>query len=418
MSYAIVRNEKLTRAEINGKGTHNDRKAKNHTNKDIDPTRTHLNYYIKKNELTYTKEFDKYMKENNLQGHLRSNSIIMCQMIFTSDQAFFDRIGEKETKRYFDECYKFICNYKNLGEKNIISAVVHLDEGAPHMHLMFVPVVHTKDKEGKEIDKICARDFWKGRDSYRKLQDAYFNHVKSKGFDLERGMFVEDTGRKHYTIEEYKKITNYENTKKVLNDIKLDLPDTPNITDIKINRLSKKRDEIILEQIIKPKDKIIKELYADNMSLHKELSKQSKVSDEIEKYQKERDSILADNKALNLKVQSLEKEYKRKSNNLDFDYNNRKNELEKEFKDKSFDLEYEYKHKIHKLEKENKHLHKVIDKFKTTIEKFIKWICKKFDLPSEDEVVRNFEKDNHTFLDAEKQVKHENYLENEYELDR
>lgn len=57
MSYAIVRNEKLTRAEINGKGTHNDRKAKNHTNKDIDPTKTHLNYYIKKNELTYTKEF-------------------------------------------------------------------------------------------------------------------------------------------------------------------------------------------------------------------------------------------------------------------------------------------------------------------------------------------------------------------------
>ena len=58
MSYAIVRNEKLTRAEVNGKGTHNDRKAKNHTNKDIDPTKTHLNYYIKKNELTYTKEFD------------------------------------------------------------------------------------------------------------------------------------------------------------------------------------------------------------------------------------------------------------------------------------------------------------------------------------------------------------------------
>ena len=153
-------------------------------------TKTHLNYYIKKNELTYTKEFDKYLKENNLKGHLISNSIIMCQMIFTSDQAFFDKIGEKEIKRYFDECYKFICSYKNLGEKNIISAVVHLDEGVPHMHLMFVPVVHTKDKDGNDIDKICARDFWKGRDSYRKLQDAYFNHVKSKGFDLERGMFV------------------------------------------------------------------------------------------------------------------------------------------------------------------------------------------------------------------------------------
>lgn len=44
MSYAIIRNEKLTQAEINGKGTHNDRKARNHSNKDIDPERTHLNF--------------------------------------------------------------------------------------------------------------------------------------------------------------------------------------------------------------------------------------------------------------------------------------------------------------------------------------------------------------------------------------
>ncbi len=405
MSYAIVRNEKLTRAEINGKGTHNDRKAKNHSNKDIDPTRTHLNYYIKKNEFTYTKEFDKYIKENNLKGHLRSNSIIMCQMIFTSDQAFFDKIGEKETKRYFDECYKFICNYKNLGEKNIISAVVHLDEGAPHMHLMFVPVVHTKDKEGNKIDKICARDFWKGRDSYRKLQDSYFNHVKSKGFDLERGMFVEDTNRKHYTIEEYKKITNYENTKKVLNDIKLDLPDVPDITDI--GKFTLKRDEKILDEIIKPKDDLIKELYRDNLSLHKELTKQSKIIDEGQKYQKERNSIIADNKELHNTVR-----------NLEYEYTEKKKTLEHEFEDKSFNLEWQYKNKIHKLEKENSHLKKVIDKFKETTKKFIKWICKKFDLPSEDEVIRNFEKETHTFIDAEKQIKHEKNMENEYELDR
>lgn len=394
MSYAIVRNEKLTRDEINGKCTHNDRKAKNHSNKDIDPTRTHLNYYLKKNTMTYTKEFDKYMKKNKIEAHLRNNSIVMCQMIFTSDQAFFDRIGETETKRYFDECYKFICNYKNLGEQNIIAAVVHLDEGAPHMHLMFVPVVHTKDKEGKEIDKICARDFWKGRDSYRKLQNAYFNHVKSKGFDLERGMFVEDTGRKHYTITEYKQITNYENTKKVLNDIKLDLPDVPDITDI--GKFTLKRDEKILDEIIKPKDDLIKELYKDNLSLHKELSKQSKVIDEAQKYQKERNSIIADNQKLHNTVK-----------NLEYEYTEKKKILENEFKDKSFDLEYEYKHKIHKLEKENSHLKKVIDKFKETTKKFIKWICKKFDLPSEDEVIRNFEKETHTFIDAEKQVKKE-----------
>lgn len=394
MSYAIVRNEKLTRAEINGKGTHNDRKAKNHTNKDIDPTRTHLNYYIKKNELTYTKEFDKYLKDNNVQGHLRSNSIIMCQMVFTSDQIFFDKIGEKETKRYFDECYKFICNYKNLGEKNIISAVVHLDEGAPHLHLMFVPVVHTKDKDGNNIDKICSRDFWKGRDSYRKLQDAYFKHVQSKGFDLERGMFVEDTNRKHYTVEEYKKITNYENTKKILNEIKLEFPDTPDITDIKVNRLSKKRDEKILEEIIKPKDELIKELYKDNLSLHKELSKQAKVINEAEKYQKERDKILTDNQSLHNQVENIKAEYK----------------------EKEFDLEWNYKKQVKKLEKENNHLHKIIDKFYETVDKFIVWICHKFGIGESKELVKNFQEETRTFIDPVKQLEHEE-REKEWDLE-
>ena len=415
MSYAIVRNEKLTRAEINGKGTHNDRKAKNHTNKDIDPTRTHLNYYIKKNELTYTKEFDKYLKENNLQCHLRSNSIIMCQMVFTSDQAFFDKIGEKETKRYFDECYKFICNYKNLGEKNIISAVVHLDEGAPHLHLMFVPVVHTKDKDGKEIEKICARDFWKGRDSYRKLQDAYFNHVKSKGFYLERGMFVEDTDRKHYTVEEYKKITNYENTKKILNEIKLELPEVPNINDI--SKFALKRDEKILEEIIKPKDELIKELYKDNLSLHKELSKQSKVVDEAEKYQKEREKILADNEELHTTVKHLEYEYKNKNNTLDLKFENRKRELEQEFENKEFDIEYKYKYKIKTLEKENSHLNKIIDKFYETVEKFIDWICHKFGIGESKELIKNFQEETHTFIDPVKQLEYEE-REKEWDLER
>lgn len=41
------------------------------------------------------------MKEKyNLQGQIRSNSIIMCEMVFTSDKEFFDTIGMEETKRY------------------------------------------------------------------------------------------------------------------------------------------------------------------------------------------------------------------------------------------------------------------------------------------------------------------------------
>ena len=219
--------------------------------------------------------------------------------------------------------------------------------------------------------------------------EFYYN---SKGFDLERGMFIEDTERKHYTVEEYKKITNFENTKKVLKDIKLDLPEVPDISSI--GKFTRKRDEKILDEIIKPKDDLIKELYKDNLSLHRELSKQSKVISEAEKYQKERDLIIADNQALHSQVANIAKQ----------------------FHDKEFDLEWKYKNTIKTLEKENKKLHKVIDKFKETITKFIKWICKKFELPSEDEVIRDFEKETHTLLDVEKQLNREK-KDKEFEIE-
>lgn len=263
------------------------------------------------------------------------------------------------------------------------------------MHLMFVPVVHTKDKEGNDIDKICARDFWKGRDSYRKLQDAYFYHVKSKGFDLERGMFVEDTDRKHYTVEEYKKITNYENTKKILSEMKLELPEIPDITDI--GKFTIKRDEKILEKIIKPKDDLIKELYCETVSLNKELSKQSKVVDEAVKYQKERNMIMADNRALHLEVNNIKKKYK----------------------EKEFDLKWDYENEIKHLEKENNRLNKIIDKFYKTIDKFIDWVCNKFGIRESKELVKTFQEDTHTFIDPVKQLDFEKkQKELEWDLER
>ena len=382
MSYAIVRNEKLTRDEAKGRYVHNERKTKGHTNKDINPERTHLNYYLKKNELSYIKEFDKLRKERELKGQIKSNSIIMCEMIFTSDKEFFDNIGEQETKRYFEESYRFICNYKNLGEENIISAVIHLDEGTPHMHLVFVPVVHTKDKEGNDIDKVCSRDFWKGRDSYKTLQNNFYDYITSKGFELERGIEVKQTGAKHVKIEDLKKITNFENTKKLLDNIKLELLEIPDINDIKIIKLNREKVE---NEIIKPKDKLIDELYQDNKNLYKELSKQVNLVDKSTKYEKERKRIMIDNEELHNEVDKIKSDYKKKE----------------------FNLEWEYKSKIKGLEKENKHLHKVVDKFKETIDKFIKWTCKKFDMGAENNLIRDFERENNTLLDAEKQVKRE-----------
>ena len=78
--------------------------------------------------MPYENKFDRLKKENNLKGQIKETSVIVCELLMTSDKDFFDKIGESETKRYFKECYNFVSQYKNLGEENIISAVVHMDE--------------------------------------------------------------------------------------------------------------------------------------------------------------------------------------------------------------------------------------------------------------------------------------------------
>lgn len=391
MGYAIVRNEKLTRSQAQGICVHNDRKAKNHSNKEIDISRTHLNYYLKKNELNYVKEFDRLKEKNDLKGQIRSNSIIMCEMIFTSDEAFFNKIGIEETKRYFNESYNFICNYKNLGEKNIISAVVHLDEGTPHMHLVYVPVIHTQDKDGNSIDKVCSRDFWKGRDSYRNLQNAYYEYVTSKGFELERGLPVEETGRKHETIQNYKQLTNFENTKEVLKSITLELPEVPDIKDIK--KMVFKRDEKIANEIIKPKDELIQKLYTENRSLHEELSKQEILVNMATEYENNHSKIIADNNTLKQKCIKLEK-----------DLENKEQDFDNIIVNKIKDIDSQYRQKINELENENQKIYKMVDKFKVTLKKFIRWLCRKFDFSSEDQIRRDFERETHNKFNIEKQL--------------
>lgn len=117
-------------------------------------------------------------------------------------------LGE-ETKRFFETAYKFVVEYKDLGEQYIISAKVHRDEQTPHMHLIFLPVVHTTDKKGNDIEKLACSEFWKAKDSYRQLQDAFYKYMVENGFDLQRGLPKEETNRQHYCVEEYKKITNF-----------------------------------------------------------------------------------------------------------------------------------------------------------------------------------------------------------------
>ena len=393
MSFAIIRNTKYKRENLKGIYRHNERRNKNYSNDNIDKEKSYLNYSLKNPKYRYDKEFDIMKEKYDLKGQIKTVSNIACEYIITSDKQFFEEIGEKETKRYFETAYNFVAEYKNLGEQYIMSAKVHMDEETPHMHLIFLPIVHTTDKKGNNIDKLACSEFWKEKDSYRRLQDAFYQYMTSHSFELERGVPKEETEREHIDIKEYKEITNFDKTKEKLQNMKLELPDVPNITDININRLSKKRDEKILEDIIKPKDDLINELYQNNLLMNQQLLRQAKMVEEAEKYQKERNKIIADNIDLHKQVDNIKAEYQQKEDNL----------------------EWKYEYRINKLEKENGYLHKVIDKFRETIHKFIEWICVNFDMGTGDTLVRDFERETRTCLVGEEQIKRE---EREKDLER
>ena len=395
MSFAIIRNTKYKRENLKGIYRHNERRNKNYSNDNIDKEKTYLNYSLKSPKYRYDKEFDIMKEKYDLKGQIKAVSNIACEYIITSDKQFFEEIGEEETKRYFETAYQFVAEYKNLGEQYIMSAKVHMDEETPHMHLIFLPVVHTTDKKGNNIDKLACSEFWKEKNSYRRLQDAFYQYMSSHNFELERGIPKEETGRVHIDIKEYKELTNFDETKEKLQNMKLELPEVPEIDDIKMVRWSKKRDEKILEDIIKPKNDLINKLYQNNLLMYQQLLRQAKMVEEAEKYQKERNKIMADNRDLHKQVDNIKAEYQQKEDNL----------------------EWKYEYRINKLEKENGYLHKVIDKFRETIHKFIEWICVNFDMGTGDTLIRDFEKETRTYLDAEEQIKREE-REKDLEMER
>ena len=241
MSHAIIRNAKYKMANMQSVSRHNERQNKEYGNEDIDIKKKDLNYHLKEpQENSYEKEFERLKEENQLKGNLRltgkKQSNVACEFLITSDNDFFKKIGQAETKRYFKEAYQFACD--KCGEKNIISAVVHMDETTPHMHLTYIPVVKGTSRKGQPIEKINCSEFWKGFNSYGELQDKFYDHMKGKGFDLERGQKNEDREqrREHLSVQKYKEETLQEQIKS-LEVEKEEAKNLLNQIDEKINKL-------------------------------------------------------------------------------------------------------------------------------------------------------------------------------------
>lgn len=123
-----------------------------HGNQNIDPSKSNLNYNLhdRGDDLSDLKFI--YKRIGEVEAVKRKNINLMCTWVVTLPESLKNE-PEEVQREFFQEVYKF--NAKRYGEKNTISAYVHMDEVTPHMHFAFVPI--TWDKQ-KRLYKLSAKD--------------------------------------------------------------------------------------------------------------------------------------------------------------------------------------------------------------------------------------------------------------------
>lgn len=173
---AILRTQKLkSLGNIAGAAAH---VTRSRTTPNADPTKKNVILYGGNNIF---KDIKKMMPDV-----LRINGVLAVEILLTASPEFFHGKNKKEIMTWAQN--SLFSQQKFWGEKNVASAILHLDESTPHIHLFAVPKIG---------DKLNCRAYLGGR---KKMQDLQTHYAKDmKKFGLERG--VEGSTQKHVTMK-------------------------------------------------------------------------------------------------------------------------------------------------------------------------------------------------------------------------
>lgn len=155
------------------------------SNPDIDTDRSKYNFHIIKPTQKYRREIDNRVKAAGCKT--RKDSTMFVDTLITASPEFFAGRSRQEIQAYFTEAVAFM--EQKVGRGNIFSAVVHMDEKTPHLHLCFTPIT--------EDGRLSAKEILGNRAQLSKWQDEFHSHM-SKAFPvLQRGESALVTKRKH-----------------------------------------------------------------------------------------------------------------------------------------------------------------------------------------------------------------------------
>ena len=118
-------------------------------NENIDPNLTPLNYNLaaEDQQLPQVDFIHKRMSEIRVQK--RADVNVLCDWVITQPK----ELPADRSRDFFESVYAFMRD--RYGERNVISAYVHMDETTPHMHFAFMPIVADRRRGG---EKLCAKE--------------------------------------------------------------------------------------------------------------------------------------------------------------------------------------------------------------------------------------------------------------------
>lgn len=136
-----------------------------HSNENIDRSRTHLNYDLKDRGgqtayAYYNQRIEQIAAETKERTgkNIRKDAVTLCSWAVTVPKD----LPEEKHADFFKAAYRWFA--ERYGADNIVTAAVHMDETTPHMHLQFTPII---EKDG--VRKLCAKDM----ETRRTLQTAH-----------------------------------------------------------------------------------------------------------------------------------------------------------------------------------------------------------------------------------------------------
>jgi hypothetical protein len=183
--YCVLNMKKNGRSDVKGLQDEANRTAEKYKN-EIKKERTKDNYFFKRCD-DWNSKITEVLEENHIEE--KNKSVVLVTSVYSASSEFFEGKSRDEILEYFEKCFEFECR-----NGSVISAVVHFDEGTPHMQTAKVPVLDTpvevcsivpkKDEDGKIL-----------MDADGNPVAERYEHGKQKGrIKYKRTVLVDDEG--------------------------------------------------------------------------------------------------------------------------------------------------------------------------------------------------------------------------------